>query len=375
MTESVSGDGLHEQLARWAEAGLIDAGQAVRIEAAETARAAERQPQPGASAPGPGARAGAAPQPVAAPPATRARPAAAVRPPATVPAAGSVSGRRASPLVVEAVGYLGGALAVAAGFAAVRPVWPDIPLAAQLACAATAAAALGVGGALMPTGGDAAFVRLRSVLWVMSTACLGAFTGVLVAGVWDFGVASAVPLAAGAATGYAVLLWLRTPAALQQLAMFAAAAVTAGAGIARADPAVRAWGPGLGVWALSALWAAAAHRGYLGPPDPGYIAAGIGLLAGAQMAMQIAAGHVLAIATVAALLTAGVALRRVSLLAAGAIGVIQVVPQTAARYLPSSAAAPLAVVVAGLALLAVALRLSRRRKTPPSHHRAAGRPG
>jgi hypothetical protein len=277
--------------------------------------------------------------------------------------------------VAEALGYLGGGLAVAAGLAAARQVWPDIPLAAQLALTATAAAALGAGGALMPAGGDAAFTRLRSVLWAMSTACLGAFTGVLVAGVWDFDAASAVPLAAGVATGYAVVLWLRTRAAAQQLIMFAAAAVTVGAGIASAGPTLATWEPGLGVWALSALWALAVHRGYLGPPNAGYAAAGIGLLAGAQMAMQAAAGHVLAIATVAGLLTAGVARRRIWLLAAGAIGVIQVVPQTAVRYLPSSAAAPLAVAVAGLALLAAALWLSRWRKTPPTHDRAAGRPG
>jgi hypothetical protein len=227
-----------------------------------------------------------------------------------------------------------------------------------LALTATAAAALGAGGALIPTSSDAAFVRLRSVLWAMSTACPGAFTGVLVAGVGDFNVTSAVTLAAGAACGYAVVLWLRTRAAVQQLAMFAAAAVTVGAGIARADPALRAWGPGLGVWALSALWVVAAHRGYLGAPNPGYAAAGIGLLTGAQMAMQVAAGHVHAIATVAAPLTAGVVLRRVWLLAAGAIAVIQVVPQTAVRYLPESAAAPLAAFVP-------ALRCSPRRSAIP----------
>jgi hypothetical protein len=129
------------------------------------------------------------------------------------------------------------------------------------------------------------------------------------------------------------------------------------------------------VWALSALWALAVHRRYLGPPNPGYAAAGIGVLAGTQMATPIAAGHVLAIATVAALLTAGVLLRRAWLLAIGAIGVIQVVPQTAVRYLSRPAAAPLAVFAAGLVLLTVALWLSRRRKTPESHDRAAGRPG
>jgi hypothetical protein len=57
------------------------------------------------------------------------------------------------------------------------------------------------------------------------------------------------------------------------------------------------------------------------------------------MTMGYTAGHVLAIATVAALLAGGVALRQIGLLTVGAIGVLVVVPQTAARYLPDSLAA------------------------------------
>ena len=61
-------------------------------------------------------------------------------------------------------------------------------------------------------------------------------------------------------------------------------------------------------------------RGYLPPVVTGYIAAGIGLLAGAQLTMQVAAGHVLALATVAGLLAAGVLLRQAWLVALGAFG-------------------------------------------------------
>jgi hypothetical protein len=43
------------------------------------------------------------------------------------------------------------------------------------------------------------------------------------------------------------------------------------------------------------------------------------------------------------------------------------VPQTAARYLPQSVAAPLAVFCVGLSLLGVALWLARARKTPRAH--------
>ena len=64
----------------------------------------------------------------------------------------------------------------------------------------------------------------------------------------------------------------------------------------------------------------------------------------------------------AGVLAAGVALRRVILLAAGAIGVIITVPQTAARYLPNDVGAPLAVFVIGLVLLGVALWLAKTRK-------------
>lgn len=63
---------------------------------------------------------------------------------------------------------------------------------------------------------------------------------------------------------------------------------TVGAGIARLADDGRMWGPGLGVWILS-----------------------------------VAAGHVLAVATVIALLASGVALQKVWLLALGAIGVIR----------------------------------------------------
>ena len=171
---------------------------------------------------------------------------------------------------------------------------------------------------------------------------------------------------AAASTAYATALWWRTRAPLQHLAMFASAAVLVGTGIAQAAPGLRDWAPGLGVWGLSALWAAAVYRGYLVPRLLGYLAAVIGLETGAQMMMATAAGHGLALGTVAGILVAAVALRRVVLLALGAIGVILTVSQTAVRYLPKNVGAPLAVFVCGLILLGVALWLARtaKRSTP-----------
>lgn len=328
MTELSSAADLRRQLDRWVAEGLIDAAQAVRIEAAEAARA--EQPRP---------------------------PAAAV--PAQVQHAAPAGSR--APLVAEALGYAGGVLAVAAGFLMVRELWRDIPTGAELAFAAVATVTLAAAGAALHITSHPAFRRLRSALWLMSTASLAAFMGVLGAQVWKFSPASTALVAAAAATAYGAVLWLRTLAMLQHLAVFASAAVLVGTAVARLSPDSGRWGPGLGIWALSAVWGFAVIRGYLPPRATGYFAAGIGLLTGAQFTMQVAAGHALAIATVAGLLAAGVLLRRAWLVALGAAGVLLVVPQTATRYLTTSAAAPLAIFLVGVVLLGSALWLAKRR--------------
>ena len=145
---------------------------------------------------------------------------------------------------MEALGYLGGALAIVAGFIAVRELWPGIPVAAQLALAGTAAVALGAAAALMRPGADAALARLRSVLWVMSAAGLAAFTGVLADSAWHFSITGTVTLAAAVTTVYTAVVWMRTRTALQELAVFVAADTTVGAGIALAGPGSGGLGPG-----------------------------------------------------------------------------------------------------------------------------------
>jgi hypothetical protein len=64
---------------------------------------------------------------------------------------------------------------------------------------------------------------------------------------------------------------------------------------------------------------------------------------------------------VAGLLAGGVLLRQAWLVALGAAGALLVVPQTATRYLPTSAAVSLAIFVVGVILLGSAIWLARRR--------------
>jgi hypothetical protein len=222
-----------------------------------------------------------------------------------------------------------------------------------------ACAALGAAGAALRTPGSPPARRLRSVLWLLSTASLAAFMGILGNQVWQLSPAGTTMVAAAAAGVYGAAQWLRTRAVLQHLAVFASAAVLVGTAVAQLG--LGNWALGLGIWTLSALWGGAVSRGYLLPRGAGFFAAGFGLLVGIQFAMDVPAGHLLALATVAGLLAGGVLLREVWLAGLGAVGVLLVVPQTAERYLPESAAAPLAVFVAGAVLVGSAVWLAKRR--------------
>jgi hypothetical protein len=264
-------------------------------------------------------------------------------------------------LLAEAIGYVGGALVIVAGLYLASELWPDIPTAAALALAAVACAALGAAGAVLRPSGSPPSRRLRSVLWLMSAVSLAVFTGILGDQVWQLSPAGTTLVTAAATGVYGAAQWLRTRAALQHLVVFASAAVLVGTAVAQLGPGLGDWAPGLGIWVLSALWGGAVSRGYLPPRGAGYFAAGVGLLAGAQLAMDVPAGHLLAFATVAGLLAGGVLLREVWPVGLGAVGVLLVVPQTAERYLPESAAAPLAVFVTGAVLVGSAVWLAKRR--------------
>lgn len=310
------GQQLREQLSRWVSTGLIEPGQARDIEAAE----------------------------------------AALPRPATAP-------RQRGQLVAEALGYLGAAIAIGAGAAVIEHFWHNVPAGAVLGFTGAVAVGLLVTGAVLRVGSSAPVRRLRSVLWLVATASTASFFAVLGGEVLTLSPTSTALLAEGTSTALAVMLWWRTAAVLQHLAAFAGVASLAATSVYATVPETLDWAPGLAVWVVAALWAAAAYRGYLIPATAGMAAACVGLLTGAQSVMRgPAAGQVLAVGTVAVLLAAGIALRRVLLLAFGAAGALIVVPQTADRYLPGSALAALSACTVGLLLLATSVWLARSRR-------------
>jgi len=317
VAESLSG--LHGQLDRWTAAGIIDASQAARIESAEQARAGEGEPT------------------------VRAR-------------------RRGFPLIAEVLGYVGAAVAISAGYIAVRQLWPRVPPAAALSFTGVVATCLIVTGGLLRARAEPAYARLRSVLWLLATGAGAGFAAILANDVLDLGDHGLLLTSAAAWAGLAIVLWWRGVSAVQHVVMFAGLLALLSAGLYQLHPNLTVAGYGIAIWILSAIWGAAADRGYLAPRAAGLAAASTGVLAGATMTMGSPAGQALAVLTVAGLLALGAIMHRVVFIGFGAAGTLWVIPATASQYLPGSVAAPVAVAAAGLVLLAVALWLARTRK-------------
>jgi LPXTG-motif cell wall-anchored protein len=123
---------------------------------------------------------------------------------------------------------------------------------------------------------------------------------------------------------------------------------------------------GIAVWVFVLALGIAVSRGLLLPGPVGVMLSGAGALAGAIIAMDQAAGVLLAVATVAGLFAYVVLMHQVPLIGIGTVGTLYVVPEPATRYLPGSVAAPLAVAVVGLVLLGIALWLARQRRKEPA---------
>ena len=165
--------------------------------------------------------------------------------------------RRPLPDVTEALGYLGGILAIVGMSLLVGRYWTDIPLAGRLGLSGGLAVALFGVGLLVPEDREPAFRRMRWFLWTVSSAATAVFGGVLAAELSD-GDTLLIALAASVAVVlHDATLWWRRERPLQQLTFLAALAVTVGTGVGE----ISSSGPaGLAVWAVGALGVALGLR-------------------------------------------------------------------------------------------------------------------
>lgn len=276
-------------------------------------------------------------------------------------AAGGTDGSARS-RVVEALGYLGGSLALVALFVLVQDFWADLEVWAQAGLLVLLAGLLLAAGAALRSSAEGAIERLAGVLWLLSSAALAFAVGVIAADALGWRQAAVVATAGAVTAVYAGVLWRLRPSALQLVSSGAAVLAAVVGGLQAADRLVDVDLVGLVVWGVGVVWALLTWGHVLRPPRSGYALGALGALGGAQ-ALAFShyedAGHALGLATAVALVAASVAVGEVVLLGLGAVGVVVFVSEVVVRYVGDALGVPLALFVVGLALVGVAVVIGR----------------
>ena len=266
-----------------------------------------------------------------------------------------------TPLVVEALGYLGGAIVVVATLLIAGQYWSDMSDTVRLSLLGGAAVLLLVGGWLVPDRLGDVGTRMRSVVWIVSTAAVAGFLGVLASHVLDLHGADLALVVTGVTAAYATGLYLLRPALLQQVAMMGLIGGTATAAVAEVVGG-NSW-PGLGLWVVGVGWIALGQVDVLRPRSVARVGGAVLMIIGSMSTTsdQADAAIVFALATVAAVVLLAVVASDLALLAIGSLGAIMAITTAANEWFPSSLTAAVALLVVGGGLVATAIWIARRR--------------
>jgi hypothetical protein len=220
-------------------------------------------------------------------------------PPSTAAAVHGPSSR--FPVVAEALGYLGGVLALTGLVLVLVHYWPDLAWAGRVTLTGVGAAALTAGGFAVRDQADPALVRLRAFLWLLSSAVTAVFVGVLVTEDRDLADQTAVFWCSAAVAVQSGLLWRWRERPVQQIVALGGLTVAVGTGVSLvagdAAAGVALWALGLGYLALGLT------RRTPAVPLTELVAA-VALLAGGpvMLSASMSAGLLVALATVVGLL-------------------------------------------------------------------------
>ena len=314
ITEALGGDGraIHAAIGRWVEAGLITREQAAAIEAFESGPA--------------------------------------------LPA-------RRVPLVTEALGYLGSALALAAGRVFLGQVWDEIARSGRLAILGGAAALLWLAGWSLRRMEEPALGRLMGVLWFGSVGFFAAFLALAAPSAKENEHALPTLFAGIGATIYGAVLWLVRKQSLQLLAAFGGT-ITLVIGVILTswqNPPV--WVVAIAVWALGGILLALGWREVATPAFAAILAGAVAAAIGPSVGGASASGMLfVGLATAVGLMAASVGLHRTELLGVGALAVFMYVVSISSRFFAETLGAPLTLLIAGVALLVLALVSTRLRR-------------
>ncbi|MGH2655529.1 MAG: DUF2157 domain-containing protein [Actinomycetota bacterium] len=285
--------------------------------------------------------------------------------------AGGEGGPKRVPPIIQALLYMGTALALAGLATIYWRLYEDLPYAARVATPALVAVALAAGGWFTARRTDRDVRRFGGVLWLLSTGGIAGFMSELLmpdelAGDW-----SLFWVGAGAAVWAGVLARL-SPQATTQIGLFIpTVAVVVGFPMALThgfanEPDVAWLAPALG--GLGAGWIVAGRTGAVRPTAVADLLGGAFILWAPTFlfAADMGEGVPLLLGSVLAggLLGASTWLRSPALLAVGAVGLYAYSFRALWVYFGDTIGMPVVLLIGGLLLVAIAfgsIRLSGRR--------------
>ncbi len=280
------------------------------------------------------------------------------------------AGPRRIPLVTEAVGYLGAALAFGAGMIAVGRTWNGISPAGRTTILGAATLLLVIGGLAVRASSEPAIRRLGSVLWFLAVAAAAGTAAETMADLVGSSVEAARHTTAAVTATLAAVLWLVERRTFQALALMAGIAFLVG-DVTNAVSTNSADATSLSIWVVGVVFVALAWRGILVPTRAGYAMGS--LLALTSLASMMLPesprwfAFAIGLATAGALMALSVAAKENVLLGLGAVGMFVYILRIVGAYFRNTIGVPLALLIIGVALIVVSLVASRlRRLTRPS---------
>jgi len=291
------------------------------------------------------------------------------------------------PLMAEALGYLGAALAAAAFVALIGPRWGEMDQPVRLAILGVAAVVTFAAGWPIFNDDDPALSRLSGVLWTLSVvAVAGLLAQGFVTDPLDERPWSLLVVALGTA-GYARILQVLRPFAPLQVAVFIATlGVFGGAAIWASETGStwfdrNPWWFGIVAVVVSTAWIVAGRAGLMLPQRAAYAIGAVGaVIAPTFVSDPPALALWLGIVVSIGLIGASVVLRHSGVLALGALGLFGYLTGTIGYYLADTVGLPAVLLLSGVVLVGVAIAVTRLRhvtalpETNEAELAAAGEP-
>lgn len=272
---------------------------------------------------------------------------------------------RHSPLVVEAVGYVGGVLVGLGAVLIAAQMWNDWSAGTRLGLVGVGVGVLLVAGAAVPARVRTTAARLRAVLWLLASGAASLWLGLVATQVLHLEGLDVGLLVTGGTLGLASGLWRFSRHPLQHGAAFLLLAGFVATSVAEVAPNGRTGDvlPGVGLLVLGVAWLGLGLSGLLAPRVLAVLLGGAGVVGGASVLVPTSWGRFVAVAAVAALLAVGATRDELALLGVGTVGLLVILPPVLMTWFAGVVAAPVVLLVGGGAVVLVALRLLGRSRT------------